>query len=57
MFAAAADFDFPFGLAEAGLLPELTAAYQNIKTIHIEIVTKVQNILVVPHCDIMNSQH
>jgi len=24
--AAAADFDFPFGLAEAGLLPELAAA-------------------------------
>jgi len=29
VFAAAADFDFPFGLAEAGLLPELAAAYRN----------------------------
>ena len=27
VLAAAADFDFPFGLAEAGLLPPLAAAY------------------------------
>ena len=59
MFAAAADFDFPFGLAEAGLLPELTAAYQTA------FVTTHQNhkyrggnkkFKTFSYCDIMYSQ-